>query len=109
MDIDISLLILNAGVIHANVLEKSKPKDIQATIDVNMYHPTMLLKVILPRLLRRYEKKEYSGIIILSSVAGRLPIPANISYSASKAYTRQLGEAVEFELKKYKEGKVIDV
>ena len=79
----------------------------EATIDVNMYHPTLLLKVMLDKLLRR--EKQFGGIIILSSVASAFSLPANIPYSASKVYSKYLGEAVEFELKKYKEGKSIDV
>ena len=36
-DINISLLILNAGVLYGGLLEKTNPKDMQATIDINIY------------------------------------------------------------------------
>ena len=47
-EIDMSLLILNAGVLYGGLLENAKPKDMQATIDVNVYHPAALLTSLLP-------------------------------------------------------------
>ena len=69
----------------------------QALLDVNMYHPTALLKAFLPTLIQRKDTK--CGIIFVSSVAGYSPLPYLQTYSATKAYVNYLATAVEFELK----------
>ena len=60
------MLILNAGVLYGGLLENVKPKDMQATLDVNVYHPTAMLKVLIEKLLRR--EKDPVGIILVSSI-----------------------------------------
>ena len=73
----------------------SRCKDIQAMMDVNMYHPTALLKKFLPGLKQR---EKQSGVIFVSSVQGFAVVPACTVYSASKAYIANLALAVQAEL-----------
>ena len=51
---------------------------------------------MLPQLLNR---KTRSGIVITSSSASVLPLPAMALYSATKVYEKYLAEALNFELK----------
>ena len=60
-----------------------------------MYHPTAMLKHMLPKLTARSKQ---SGLVIVSSVASQLAMPAGSIYSASKAYVSQLALAVDSEI-----------
>jgi short-subunit dehydrogenase len=92
---DVSLLVLNAGLLSKGQHGKVTPKEVQALMDVNMYHPTAMLKKFLPKLSKR---EKQSGIIFVSSLTGLICIPAGSSYSASKAYINYLALAVDYEL-----------
>ena len=61
-------------------------------MDVNMYHPTAMLKKFLPGLTTRKQHK--SGLIIVSSMTGETPSPAACTYAASKAYVNYLGKGI---------------
>ena len=63
--IDVSLLVLNAGLMKHQKFINIDPKDTQAMIDVNMYQPAAMLKFFLPDLLERQDK---SGIILVGSL-----------------------------------------
>ena len=93
---DVSLLVINAGMIIKGQMINNKAKDIQAQMDVNMYQPTAMLKKFLPNLTTRKDVK--SGLIIVSSMASQIAGPAVASYSASKAYVTYLAEGVDQEL-----------
>ena len=87
--------MINAGLLSKGQLGRVAPKEVQALIDVNMYHPTAMLKKFLPKLSKRDKQ---SGIIFVSSLTGLICIPAGSSYSASKAYINYLAIAVDYEL-----------
>ena len=67
-------------------------------MDVNMYHPTAMLKTFLPDLSKRLSNHQHSGIILVSSVASYVAIPAAAAYGASKAYVSYLALAISKEL-----------
>lgn len=71
------------------------PQEIEQTVTINALHPVYLLKALLNQLLAR---KKRSGIVILSSGLGSLPVPGVISYSAAKAFSSYLGQALNIEL-----------
>ena len=101
--IDVSLLVINAGSISKGKLENVSGRELSELMDVNMYHPTAMLKKFLPLLQNREEK---SGIIVVSSVAGDSPIPALTTYSASKAYLSYLSAAVDQEIQADEKSKI---
>jgi len=70
--------------------------EIQSLLDVNMYHPTAVLKKFLPELSKRKDVK--SGIIFVSSVQEYVAMPAAAAYAASKAFVGYLARAVSVEL-----------
>ena len=45
---DVGLLVINAGLLSHVFLERASSHEIQAMMDVNMYHPTAMLKKFLP-------------------------------------------------------------
>ena len=101
MKLDVSLLILNAGLLSRGELINTKPGEIQALMDVNMYHPTAMLKKFVPGLLNRSSenrRKKQSGLIVVSSSLATSATPASCTYSASKAYLEYLCFGLEREI-----------
>ena len=82
------------------------PKTSQNLLDANVYHVTILLKMLLPELKSRYKmllqeerRSVRSGVIITSSIAPKASTAKGTQYSASKIFCNFLGEAVNYELK----------
>ena len=50
---DISILVINAGILRCGEFEITKPNVYSDMIDVNSYHYLMMHKVFLPKLLER--------------------------------------------------------
>ena len=76
-------------------------------LDANVYHVTILLKLLLPELksrdkmlLENSRRSARSGVIITSSIAPKASTAKGTQYSASKIFCNFLGEAVNYELKK---------
>ncbi len=63
---------------------------------VNALHPIYLSKVLLKQLLSR---KQRSGIIVVSSGLGSMPVPGILTYSCAKAFSSYLAEGLNYELK----------
>ena len=103
-DLDIGLAVINAGIALGSLLEDQPLKDVEMMLDCNVYHPGMLLKLIVKMLDSR---KKQSGIILTSSVISGLPAPILDIYAATKVFDYYLSLAVAFELKQ--SGKRIDL
>lgn len=89
-DKDIGLVICNAGF-GFKALHQDLPLDgLDKMLDVNCRAPMMLCHHFLPPLLQRGR----GGIIITSSVEACFGIPGSAAYSASKAFSKTLGEAL---------------
>lgn len=83
-NIDIGILILNAGNSILGPLIDQTPEEIEMTVTINALHPTYLCKVLLDKMLNR---KKRSGIIITTSQMGSFPAAGFIPYSAAKAFS----------------------
>jgi uncharacterized protein len=94
-EIDIDLLINNAGLGDNGPFAKSDPiRNEQMTL-VNMVALTSLTRHLLPRMIA----KKRGGILNVSSSAGFLPIPDFAVYAATKAYVTSFSEALRAELR----------
>ena len=71
-------------------------KDMQAELDANVYHVTMLSRQLLPALEARASR---SALINVSSVAATCPMPCASSYSATKAFVSFFTMALQREVK----------
>ncbi|MBR5411079.1 MAG: SDR family NAD(P)-dependent oxidoreductase [Clostridia bacterium] len=88
-------LILNAGFGgQGDFSRRSAEKDL-AMLRVDAEAPTLLMKLFLPDLLKRSAGR----ILLVSSVAAKMPGPLQAVYFASKAYLYSLGSALWRELK----------
>lgn len=100
-DLDIGLLIANAGAVSGTCLfQHQSGKEISDIFKINSMHVIFTIKVLLGQLIARYESKKLrSGIMITSSGLGNQPVAGVITYSASKAFASFIGEGLNFELK----------
>ena len=91
------LVVNNAGMFFFKELEVSDLDRVQAMMDLHM---TTVTRVCL--LFGEAMKRRGSGrMLIVSSMAARLPVPGITIYSATKAYLKSFGRSFSFELKPY--------
>ena len=93
-DIEIGLLINNAGAGYAGAFDKQETERLAEMIRLNCVAPVTLTHRLLPRLLERNR----AGVVFVGSVAGRQPVPFMAVYSATKAFDLLVGEALWVEL-----------
>jgi hypothetical protein len=94
-DLDVGVLVNNAGFGYAGRFEKLDLSRQRAMIELNCTTPVVLTGRILPRLRTRGR----GAVIVVGSVAGAQPLPLHAVYSATKAFDRFFGEALWSELR----------
>jgi short-subunit dehydrogenase len=93
--IDVDLLINNAGLGDLGPFATSDPIRNEQIMLVNMVALTSLTRHLLPQMIARRR----GGILNVSSSAGFLPIPEFAIYAATKAYVTSFSEALRAELR----------
>lgn len=99
-EIDLGLIIHNAGYADNCPFTKIYNEDVEAMINIDALAPYYITKAILPRLIAR---KHRSGILNVSSAASLAPLPGLLTYSASKVFLSYLSKGLEFELRAEKQ------
>jgi len=94
-DIEIAMLVNNAGFGYAGRFDLQEPERIRALIATNCTAPAVLTSLLLPRMRERRR----GAVVFTGSVAGRQPLPLHAVYSASKVFDNYLGEALYVELR----------
>jgi short-subunit dehydrogenase len=94
-DLDLALLVNNAGFGHAGRFDRCDPQRLQEMVQVNCAAPVALTAKLLPRMLERGR----GAVILTGSVAGRQPLPLHGVYAATKAFDLLFGEALAVELR----------
>ena len=92
-DLEISLLVNNAGFGYQGRFDKLDPARISAMVQVNCAAPVALTAWLLPPMLERGR----GAVIFTGSVAGRQALPLHAVYSATKSFDMLLGEALSVE------------
>lgn len=91
----VHVLVNNAGYNFRGAVEEAPSAELARIIDVNLKAPIVLTRLALPY-LRRSGK---AAIVNVASLAGRIPLPYEATYSASKfglrAFTFALAEELE--------------
>jgi short-subunit dehydrogenase len=95
-DIEIRLLISNAGSMRMGAFCKIPMEDFEQTIRLNVLAQMKIAHWFTNSLL---EKKLKGGLLMLSSGEAYQGIPYSADYSACKAYILNLGEALNYELR----------
>jgi NAD(P)-dependent dehydrogenase (short-subunit alcohol dehydrogenase family) len=88
------LLVNSAGAFALSSLVDTDPEDFDRQIAANLRAPFLLIRALLPEMLARNS----GHILNVGSIAGRLALPGNAAYSASKFGLRGLHEVLAVEL-----------
>ncbi len=109
-DLDIGLLIPNAGIENNGAFIDNPIEAEQKMLTLNTTSPMLLSHLFGQRFKQRFQNsfankkpssQKKSGILLTSSLFGYQGVPFVSNYSASKAYILSLGEALNVELKPY--------
>ena len=98
-NIDIGILVLNAGVGGMGPFVEMDGSKIQEIVNVNALQVVYMAKAVLPMMLRRDKK---AGLVVVSSGLGHRPVAGTITYSSTKSFASFIAEGLNYEL----EGKV---
>jgi len=91
------ILVNNAGMFFFKELDSGDLDRVQAMVNL---HVNTISRLSL--LFGQAMKERGSGyILIVSSMAARLPVPGITIYSATKAYLKSFGRSLSYELKPY--------
>jgi NADP-dependent 3-hydroxy acid dehydrogenase YdfG len=94
---NIDVLINNAGYDLLGVFEASTNDQIQQQFDTNVFGLMNVTKAILPHF-----RRNRSGVIInISSIAGKIAIPLQSLYCATKFAVEGFSESLQFELRQH--------
>ncbi len=94
-DIDIAILVNNAGIIDVGPFADAAPEKLQQLIALNIAAATALTSLLLPSMIER----KFGRILNVASLAGFQPVPSMAVYAASKAYVLSLTESLAEELR----------
>ena len=95
-NIDVDILINNAGVLTGGLIEEQTDEDISRMLDVNLKSLILLSKAFIPKMLKRKKGK----IVNNSSISGIMCIPCASTYAASKSAVVSFTKCIRQELDK---------
>lgn len=91
----VDILVNNAGVNHRGAFEDRSESQIRQIIDVNLTAPLLLCDALIPSMRARGG----GHIINVASLAGRVPLPGEATYSATKFGLRAFSFALADEVR----------
>ena len=90
----VDVLINNAGMHSRGDIEKVKPADVAAMVDINLRAPLVLSCAALPFI----KKSDGGAVVMVGSLAGMAPLQGAATYSATKSGLRAFAYALADEL-----------
>lgn len=90
----IDVLVNNAGVAHWIPFSKQAPTDIARVLETNLNAPLLLTRLVLPAMIERRS----GHVLNIASASGKIGIPYEAAYSASKAGLIEFSNALRMEL-----------
>ncbi len=96
-NIEVNILINNAGMLLFSTLEHTNPARINTLINLHCTTPSHLCRLFGADMKRRSN----GNILIMSSIAAWLPFPTISLYAASKTYLRSFAQSLWYELRDY--------
>ncbi len=95
-DLDVGLLVSNAGVAKMGGFLQNRVEDLGAMLRLNVIAHMELCHWFASRLLRRGRT---GGILLVSSTAALQPVPLAANYSGAKSFVLNFGESLNAELR----------
>lgn len=89
------VVVCAAGTFGLAPIADTDPMDLERHLAVNLVGPFLVMRAFLPGMLRRRS----GHLVSIGSVAGRVPLPGNGAYSASKYGLRGLHEVLSEEVR----------
>ena len=93
-NLDIDVLICNAAIGESGSIVEMDIERIRKNFEVNVFGHFELVQLILEKMI----KKQKGRVIMMSSLAGMMPIPFLGSYCATKASILKLTETMQLEM-----------
>jgi NAD(P)-dependent dehydrogenase (short-subunit alcohol dehydrogenase family) len=93
----LDVLVNNAGIGIAGAVEDTSPEDLVRQLDTNLLGPLRMIRAAAPHMRERRSGR----IVQISSLAGRIGVPFQGAYSASKFALEGLSEALALELRPF--------
>jgi NAD(P)-dependent dehydrogenase (short-subunit alcohol dehydrogenase family) len=93
----LDVLVNNAGMGLAGAVEDTGPADLARQLDTNLLGPLRLVRAVAPHMRERGRGR----IVQMSSLAGRIGVPFQGAYSASKFALEGLSESLAMELRPF--------
>jgi NAD(P)-dependent dehydrogenase (short-subunit alcohol dehydrogenase family) len=90
----IDVLVNNAGYAFPGALEEISDEQVQKLFDVNVFGSLRMIRAVVAHMRRQRAGR----IINLSSIRGKLVVPASGAYSATKFALEAMSDALRFEL-----------
>lgn len=88
----LDVVVNNAGANYRGPFRDRTPRELEAILDTNLVAPVLLALAALPLLGR-------GGVLVqVASLAGKVPVPDEAAYCASKAGLRAFSRALDLEL-----------
>lgn len=92
--LNITDLVLNAGISTSLRFEKNNIEDIEKELGVNYLAPMTIIKEFIPY----FKENKFGNIVSVSSFSALTPFPGNSSYAATKSAIFSLCNSLKIEL-----------
>jgi short-subunit dehydrogenase len=89
----LDIVVHSAGVNHRGAVSTHRAEDLAEILEANLIAPVLLTRAALPFLAAG------SAIVNIASLAGKVPVPHEATYSASKAGLRAFARALDLEVR----------
>jgi 3-oxoacyl-[acyl-carrier protein] reductase len=90
----VDILINNAGINILGDIETISEQDIDATLQVNLRAPLLIIKKVVPQMIKRKSGK----IVNISSIWGQVTKPKRLAYSITKSAINAMTRSLAVEL-----------
>ena len=96
-NIIIDILINNAGMFFFHELDDEYHKKMELMLNLHVMTPSKMSRIFGDEM----KKRGCGNIVLVSSMAARLPFPGITTYSATKAYLKSFGKSLYYEMRDY--------
>ncbi len=91
-----SLVVNNAGIVHAGLSWEVFPEDVERTLAINLAAPIHLNRALLPAMVADGSRRR--AVLDVSSASATVPVPRMSAYAATKWGLLGYGESLRVEL-----------